>query len=68
MTQRSVYLNLLKEMTRNGEKKQDICNLLNISYLTLQKKLAGITQWTIGDIETLCKHYKRDYYELFEKE
>ena len=68
MTQEYVYLNLLKEMTRKGDKKKDLCKMLNISYFTLQRKLAGKTQWTIGDIEILCQHYGKDLYELFEKE
>ena len=63
-----LYLNLLKEMRKKGEKMQDICQLLDVSYFTLEKRLAGITQWTIGEIETLCNHYNKNYYELFEKE
>lgn len=68
MAKRYVYLNILKEMQKKGELKYDLCKLLDMSYNTLERKLAGTTQWTIGDIETLCNHYKRNYYELFVKE
>lgn len=63
-----LYFNILKAMQKKGERKYDLCNLLGITYFTLERKLEGISQWTIGDIETLCNHYNQSYEELFSKE
>ena len=68
MAKQYKYSYLLKVMKEKNEKKYDLLKLLNTSYFTLERKLDGISQWTIGDIETLCEHYNKNYYELFEKE
>ena len=65
MAKRYKYANVLAEMKRNYETLKDLSQILGICILTLRKKLAGETEWTIGEIETLCKHYNKDYYELF---
>ncbi len=61
------YPNLLAEMKRNGETQTDVGKLLGVTQLTISKKLAGINDWTITEIETLCKHYGMSFYELFKK-
>ena len=62
-----VYPNLYAEIMRNGEKQQDIGNLLGIAKTTVNHKLSGKYDWTISEIETLCNHFKKDYYELFKR-
>lgn len=59
------FPNLQAEMSRNGETQEAVANLLGLTRATIGHKLKGKAQWTIGEIETLCEHYKKDYYELF---
>lgn len=59
------YSNLLLEMNNYDESASDLSKILKVSVPTVIRKLTGSTEWTISDIETLCKHYKKDYYELF---
>lgn len=68
MAKKYLYFNILKAMYQKGETKYNLCKLLDTTYFTLERKLEGVSQWNIGDIETLCKHYNKDYYELFSKE
>ena len=68
MARKYIYRNVAAEMKRNCETQKDICDFLGITEMTLRKKLLGVTQWNIGEIEKLCEHYNKDYYELFDKE
>lgn len=59
------YPNLLAEMRRHGETQDDLGELLGLCRTTINFKLSGKYDWTIGEIEIICNHYEKDYYELF---
>jgi len=59
------YPNLLAEMKRSGETQDNVASLLNLSRTTVNWKISGKSEWTISEIEILCEHYKKDYYDLF---
>lgn len=61
------YPNLLAEIKRSGETQDDVAKLLNITRTTVNFKISGRREWTISEIESLCEHYGKDYYELFKK-
>lgn len=56
---------LVSEMAKRGETQEDIGKVLNLSRVSVSKKLTGKVDWTIGEIEDLCEYYGKDYYELF---
>lgn len=62
------YSKLTEEMKNNKETQKHLSEVLGITDVSFRKKLAGRNDWTIGEIETLCDYFKRDYYELFGKE
>lgn len=59
------YPKLAAAIASKGENQQDIANILSLSVPTVNRRLSGEKEWTIGEIQKLCKHYKKDYYELF---
>lgn len=59
------YPNLMAEMLRNREDQSDLALLLQVNRITINHKLSGKTDWTIGEIERICEHYDKNYYELF---
>lgn len=59
------YPNIIMEMARNGDTFDRIADLLGITRQTVVAKLNGKSDFGIGEIETLCKYYKKDFYELF---
>ena len=59
------YPNLLLEIKRRGETQDDLSELLGISRTTVNFKLSGKSDWTISEIEAICEHYDKDYYDLF---
>lgn len=59
------FPNLVAEMARNGETQKDLAVLLKTNKSTMSRKFNGKTEWTITDIDIICEHYKKDYYELF---
>lgn len=61
------YPNLAGEMAKNGENQTILAELLGLSKPTISRKLSGQTDWTIGEVEKLCEHYGKDYYQLFIK-
>lgn len=59
------YPGLVAEMARNGDKQKSLAKLLGISEPSISKRLSGKKEWSIGEIEKICEHYDKDYYELF---
>lgn len=53
------------EMMVRGISQKALGILLRVSQPTIGRKLSGKCEWTIGDIETLCNYFHKDYYELF---
>lgn len=59
---------LVGEMARRGETNEMLANLLGVRRETISKKMSGKTEWTIGEIDKICEHYGKDYYQLFKDE
>lgn len=59
------YPNLVAEMKNNKETRPIIAKMLGITTVSIYRKLVGANDWTISEIEKLCEHYNKDYYELF---
>ena len=68
MAKKYKYFTLQTEMLKNKESHEDIGRILGISANSVRNKLNDKNQWTINEIDTLCKHYNKNYYELFVKE
>lgn len=59
------YPALEEEMRKHGDSQKDLAALLGVSIATISRKLSGKCRWNIGDVETICEYYKKDYYQLF---
>ena len=59
------YPELMAELGRRGEGQKTLAMLLNLNQATVSRKLAGISEWTISEIEILCEYFNKDYYQLF---
>ena len=68
MAKKYKYFTLQTEMLKNKESQRDVSKLLGISENSVRNKLDDRNEWTISEIDILCNHYNKDYYELFEKE
>lgn len=62
-----LYPELIGEMAKHGDTQKTIAKMLGISHLTVCRKFAGKSEWTINEVDILCQHYQKDYYELFKK-
>lgn len=60
-----LYPGLLGEMAKHGDTQKSLAELLGTHKNTICLKLSGKREWTIGEIEKICEHYDKDYYELF---
>lgn len=67
MTRQLLFPNLRAEMARKGNTIEDIGKVVGISYSTIKARFAGRSDWTLGEVETLCDYFKKDFYELFER-
>ena len=68
MAKKVLYPTLQLEMLKRGESQKDLALVVGTTQQTISSKLSGKTQWTIGEIDALCKYYNKNYYELFDKE
>lgn len=60
------YGGLKGEMAKNGDTNKTLADLLEISESSISRRLSGEIDWSIGEIDIICKHYDKDYYQLFE--
>ena len=42
-----------------------LANILGIQPYSVYRKIKGRNDWTISEVETLCEHFNKNYYELF---
>lgn len=61
------YPELAGEMAKHGDTQETLAKILGITYASVSRRLSGRIEWSISEIDKLCKHYKKDYYELFKK-
>lgn len=59
------FPNLVSEMARNGETQKDLAEVINTDSAGISRRLNGLTKWTIEEVELICEHYNKGYYELF---
>ena len=49
----------------SGETQKALAKKLGITERTMTYKMTGRRDFTISEVETICEHFKKDYYELF---
>lgn len=62
-----LYPELLGEMARHGDTTRTLAKLLGITYSSIWRRFKGKSEWTISEVDKICEHYGKDYYELFKK-
>lgn len=60
-----IYTKIVQEMKARKETQSAVAEILGITRQNLKWKLDGRSDWTISDIEILCEHFNKNYYELF---
>lgn len=64
----TMFPEIVKQMDKRGERLKDLVDILGLTQLSqVSRRLSGEVEWTIGDVEILCKHYNMDLYELFRR-
>lgn len=61
------YPELMGEMARHGDTQRSLAKILGITYSAMWRRLTGQKEWTISEVDKICEHYSKDYYELFKK-
>lgn len=59
------YPKLVEEMKTQKETQKTLAELLGLTRATISRKLKGTIEWSISEVEIICEHYKKDYYQLF---
>lgn len=64
----TIFPEIVKQIKNNNETLQDVADILGLNYPSqITRRLTGEVEWTIGDVEILCKHYNMDFWELFKR-
>lgn len=61
------YPGLAGEMAKRGDTQKTLSKLLGIPLSSVSRRMSGEIEWSISEIDKICEHYKKDYYELFKK-
>jgi DNA-binding XRE family transcriptional regulator len=60
-----LFPGLVGEMAKNGDTQETLANKLELCRYTILNKLSGKTEWTIKEMEAVCKIYNKSLDELF---
>ena len=63
-----IYPGLVGEMAKKGDTQEVLAKLLGLPRESISRRLSGKIEWSISEIDKICEHYGKDYYELFKKE
>lgn len=61
------YPELVAEMAKHGDTQKTIAKLLGISNVSVCRRFSGKKEWSISEVDKICEHYNKNYYELFKK-
>ena len=61
----SKYPKLVKEISDRGENQTILSKQLGLTQATISRKLSGKIDFTIEEVEKICEHFNKGYYELF---
>lgn len=65
---KTIYPELVNQMTLRNENLKFMVELLGLKEKSqITRRLSGEIEWTIGEVEILCKHYNMDFWELFKR-
>ena len=65
----TIYPEVVNQMKLHNQNLHDVAELLSIPNISqVSRRLSGKVQWTIGEVEILCRYYNLDFWELFRKE
>ena len=62
-----LYPELVGEMAKHGDTQQKLAEIIGITYASVCRRLSGKSEWTISEVDKICKYYDKDYYTLFKK-
>lgn len=62
------YPYLRAEMVLHGENQGKLAKVVGIKQSELSMRMSGKTRWTLDEVKTICKHYKKTVEELFKEE
>ena len=62
------YPEVIKQMRLHNQTIEDLSRILGISQRSVRRRITHEVEWTLGDVEILCKYYNMDLYKLFRKE
>lgn len=62
-----IYPELIGEMAKNNETQDTLSELLGLTRATIINKMAGRSEWNISEVDKICEHYNKNYYELFKR-
>ena len=63
-----VYPNLVKELIDRNETQEILGKAIGLSKTSVNYKFTGRVEWSISEIEKVCKYFGKDYYELFKRD
>lgn len=64
----TIYPELVNQMKLHNETLMDISKLIGLNFREqTSRRLTGEVEFTIGEVEILCKHYNMDFWKLFKR-
>jgi predicted transcriptional regulator len=56
---------LLAVMASRGDSQGDLAKVLGLSQPVVSMRFSGRIDWSISEVDKVCKHYNLSYYDLF---
>lgn len=62
-----LYPDLVAEMAKRGETQRSLAKAIGLTYSAVWRRISGKQEWSINEIDKICEHYNKNYYELFKR-
>lgn len=54
-------------MAKKGDSQKDVADMLAVSASAVNRKIRGISDWTVTEIYMLCDRYEKSFEVLFKE-
>lgn len=61
-----IYPEITVELLKRNETYEDFGKAIGMTRSAVARRMTGAVKWQIDEIYSVCKHFGKDFYELFD--
>lgn len=62
---KKIYPEISGELFKRNETYEEFGKAIGLTKSAVARRMTGVVKWQIDEIYSVCKHFGKDFYELF---